>query len=59
MWENYSTDQKNFTGYIFNTKLEEKSGAFGKTFFQNVGKIVKLLLSNFGGVYFYENFELF
>ena len=25
MWANYSTDQKNFTGHIFNIKLEEKS----------------------------------
>ena len=25
MWANYSTDQKNFTGHMFNIKLEEKS----------------------------------
>ena len=25
MWINYSTDQKNFTGHIFNIKLEENS----------------------------------
>ena len=24
MWANYSTDQKNFTGHMFNIKLEEK-----------------------------------
>ena len=34
-------------------------GAFGKTCFLNTGEIVKLLLSNFGRVYFYESFELF
>ena len=63
MWENYSTDQNNFTGYMFNIKLEEKGGggrgAFGKTCFLNAGEIVKLLLSNFGRVYFYKSFELF
>ena len=25
MWENYSSDKENFTGHIFNIKLEEKS----------------------------------
>ena len=25
MWANYSIDQKKFTGYVFNIKLEEKS----------------------------------
>ena len=25
MWANYSPDQKNFTGHMFNIKLEEKS----------------------------------
>ena len=24
MWADYSTDQKNFTGHMFNIKLEEK-----------------------------------
>ena len=25
VWENYSTEQKTFTGHVFNIKLEEKS----------------------------------
>ena len=25
VWTNYSTDQKNFTGHMFNIKLEQKS----------------------------------
>ena len=25
MWANYLTDQKNFTGHMFNIKLEEES----------------------------------
>ena len=25
MWANYSTDQKNFTGHMFNINLEEQS----------------------------------
>ena len=25
MWANYSTDEKDFTGHMFNIKLEEKS----------------------------------
>ena len=45
---------------MFNIKLEETGGggrgAFGKTCFLNAGEIVKLLLSNFGRVYFYESF---